>query len=438
MVQTDIKMRISTLKRLRDALLKYERPLCDALWQDLHKSYEEAYITELSIVLDEINTHIVHLCSWAMPRWVATPLKLFPSMSRIVCEPLGKVLIIAPWNYPVQLLLVPLVGAISAGCSVVLKTSPYAPEVGRVIADMISEVFDKEEVSVVQGHRDVVQNLLSQRWDFIFFTGSPALGRVVMEAAAKNLTPVVLELGGKSPCIVDRSADLKVAAKRIAWGKLLNAGQTCIAPDYLYVQESVKEAFLEQLKLQFDKLLQGHPESALHFARIVKNDRAFERLTGYLKDGKVVYGGQFDASSRFIAPTILDDVSLDSPVMQEEIFGPVFPVLTFRDLRDVVEFLDSREKPLALYYFGSEGEYVSAHTSSGACCINDCIMHIANHNLPFGGVGNSGMGAYHGKLSFDVFTHRKAILSTPRSFDVPFRYMPYKFFKYIKKILART
>lgn len=435
MVQSTLTTRISLLERLRDALLKYERPLCDALWQDLHKSYEEAYITELSIVLDEIDFHIKHLHSWMKPQKVATPLKLYPSSSQIVCEPLGRVLIISPWNYPVQLLLVPLVGAISAGCSAVLKTSPYAPRVSACLSQMIRDIFDEADVTLMEGHRDVTSALLDQRWDLIFFTGSPALGRVVMEAAAKNLTPVVLELGGKSPCIVDESANLKLAAKRIAWGKLLNAGQTCIAPDYLYVNERVKDAFLKELAKQFDALLQGKPEESRHFARIVDNGKAFDRLVDYMNDGKVVYGGQFDVETRFIAPTILDGVAPDSPVMQEEIFGPIFPVLTFRNLNDAVEFLDKKEKPLALYYFGMEGDYVTSHTSSGACCINDCIMHIANHNLPFGGVGNSGMGAYHGKLSFDVFTHRKAVLSTPRNSDVPFRYMPYNLFKYIKKIL---
>lgn len=430
----DVKTRKANLKLLEKAVLKWEKPLCDALWTDLHKSYQEAYMTEISILLWEIRTHIRKIRRWTKPERVHTPLKLFPSSSRIVSEPLGNALIISPWNYPVQLLLTPLVGAVSAGCTAVLKPSPYVPTVSQVISDMIEETFPEDYIAVIQGHRDVNTDLLAQRWDMIFFTGSPSLGRVVMTAAAKNLTPVVLELGGKSPCIIDKDANLKVAAKRVAWGKLLNAGQTCIAPDYLMVHKSVKEQFLTELKSEFRSLLGEEASRSDYFVRIV-NDSAFARLSGYLADGDIVYGGHTDAATRYFEPTILDNVSPDSPVMQEEIFGPIFPVLTFSDTDEVISFVKSREKPLALYYFGKNGDGIIRNTSSGGACINDTIMHIANENVPFGGVGNSGMGSYHNKLSFDAFSHKRAVVSTPVALDMPFRYMPYSWFKLVKKIL---
>ncbi len=430
----DVAVRKSNLKAFEKAVLKWEKPLCDALWADLHKSYEEAYMTEISILLGEIRTHIRKIGKWTSKTCVPTPLKMFPSRSRIISEPLGTALIISPWNYPVQLLLTPLVGAISAGCTAVLKPSPYVPNVSKVIEDMIADTFPEDYIAVTQGHRDVNAALLEERWDIIFFTGSPSLGRRVMTAAAKYLTPVVLELGGKSPCIIDKDADINVAAKRVAWGKTLNAGQTCIAPDYLMVHEDVKSRFLEALGKAFAELLGSNPQESGHFVRVV-NDAAFERLTGYFKDGNIVFGGHTDKAERYFEPTVLDNVSPDSPVMQEEIFGPIFPVLTFRNISEVTEFVTSREKPLALYYFGTNGDYVLRHTSSGGSCLNDTILHIANEHVPFGGVGMSGMGSYHGKLSFDAFTHYRSNIVTPTSIDLPFRYMPYKFFKMVKSLL---
>ncbi len=382
----DVAVRKSNLKAFEKAVLKWEKPLCDALWADLHKSYEEAYMTEISILLGEIRTHIRKIGKWTRRTCVPTPLKMFPSRSRIISEPLGTALIISPWNYPVQLLLTPLVGAISAGCTAVLKPSPYVPNVSKVIEDMIADTFPEDYIAVTQGHRDVNAALLEERWDIIFFTGSPSLGRRVMTAAAKYLTPVVLELGGKSPCIIDKDADINVAAKRVAWGKTLNAGQTCIAPDYLMVHEEVKDRFLKALGKAFAELLGSNPQESGHFVRVV-NDAAFERLTGYFKDGNIVFGGHTDKAERYIEPTVLDNVSPDSPVMQEEIFGPIFPVLTFRNISEVTEFITSREKPLALYYFGKNGDYVLKHTSSGGSCLNDTILHIANEHVPFGGVG---------------------------------------------------
>lgn len=430
----DVRTRKANLVAFEKAVLKWEKPLCEALWKDLHKSYEESYIAEVSILLGEIRTHIRNIGKWTRPQKRPTPMKLFPSRSKIISEPLGTALIISPWNYPVQLLLTPLVGVISSGCTAVLKPSPYVPEVSDVIEKMIKDTFPEEYVAVVQGDRDVNTALLEQRWDMIFFTGSPSFGRAVMAAAAKNLTPVVLELGGKSPCIIDKDADIEVAAKRVAWGKSLNAGQTCIAPDYLMLHKNIKDKFLSELEKALRELLGDDPHKSEHFVRIV-NDAAFERLKGYLADGEVVFGGKTDKSERYFSPTVLDHVSPDSPVMQEEIFGPIFPIQTFSSLDEVIRFVSMREKPLALYYFGRQGDKVLKHTTSGGSCINDVIMHIANENVPFGGVGMSGMVSYHHKRTFDVFTHYRSVISTPTWIDLPFRYMPYKWFNVVKRLL---
>ena len=437
----DIAFRKDMLRRLSEAMDKWENRLCDALWADLHKSYEEAYLTEISIVKAEIRSHIRNVSGRARRKRAHSPLKLFPSRSYITKEPLGCSLIISPWNYPVQLLLNPLVGAISSGCTAVLKPSPYVPAVSKTIEEMINETFDEKYIAVVQGNRNVNTALLDQRWDIIFFTGSPALAKTVMAAAARNLTPVVLELGGKSPCIISRTADIAVAAKRIAWGKTLNSGQTCIAPDYILIHKDIKDDFVKAFAAEVENLHGKDIKADRHYVRMV-NDRAFERVTGYFKDGDIIYGGRTDASDRFIEPTLIENVALDSPLMTEEIFGPVFPIITLDDTGNtfkdkVIEFVTSREKPLAFYYFGkeSEGWDIIHRTSSGGGCINDVIMHIANENVPFGGVGNSGMGRYNDKDSFEAFSHTRSIISTGTWIDLPFRYMPYKMFSLVKKIL---
>ena len=437
----DVAFRKKMLVKFQQAMKKWEKELADALWTDLHKSYEEAYLTEISIVMGEIRNHISHVRKWARRKKACSPLKLFPSRSYVVKEPLGTALIVSPWNYPVQLLLNPLVGAISSGCTAVLKPSPYVPNVSRVIEEMIRDTFEERYVAVVQGNRDVNAFLFEQRWDVIFFTGSPDLAKKVMAAASKYLTPVVLELGGKSPCIIDRTADIKRAAKRIAWGKTLNSGQTCIAPDYILIHKDVKDAFVEAFAKEVHSLHGEDIAADKHYVRMV-NDRAFGRVTGYFKDGKIIFGGNTDAATRYIEPTLIEDVDLDSPLMTEEIFGPVFPVIVMDDagtsFRDkVVEFVTSREKPLAFYYFGKEkdGWEMVRRTSSGGGCINDVIMHIANENVPFGGVGNSGMGRYHSKDSFEAFSHTRSIIATGNWIDLPFRYMPYKMFSLVKKIL---
>lgn len=431
-----VEFRLEMLKRLRASIVKYERELAEALYNDLHKSYEEAYLTEISIVLAEIDNFLKHLKGWAAPSKKSTPLKMFPSHSEILTEPLGVSLIIAPWNYPVQLLLNPLVGAIGAGCTVVLKPSPYVPNVAEVLGRLIADTFDPEYVAVVQGHREVNSALLRERYDIIFFTGSPDLGRVVMRAAAENLTPVVLELGGKSPVVVDKSADIKLAAKRIAWGKTLNAGQTCIAPDYLLIHKDVKAEFVVAFRHAIAELHGEDVHKSEHYVRMV-SDRAFERVVSYLDCGDVVAGGLTSAEDKYIEPTLLDNVSADSAVMREEIFGPVLPMMEIGDVEEAINFILDREKPLAMYVFAEEGvaRRVFDHTSSGGGCINDTIMHIANEHLPFGGVGNSGMGRYHGRDSLYAFSHRRSVVTTPTWIDLPFRYMPYKLFRLVKKML---
>lgn len=431
-----ISFRKQSLKKLLKAIEKHEQAIARALWADLHKSYEEAYLTEISIVTSEIRNHIRNIKRWTNPERILSPLALFPSQSKIISEPLGNALIIAPWNYPFQLLINPLIAAISAGCTAILKPSPYVPETSMAIQKMIEETFHKDYIAVVQGNRDVNNLLLEQKFDIIFFTGSPDLGKIVMSAAAKHLTPVVLELGGKSPCIIHSDANIQLAAKRIAWGKCLNAGQTCIAPDYVLIEESVKETFISAYKKAIEELYGKSVQTSKHFVRMV-SDNAYKRVKSYLSDGQVVVGGTYIDSERFIEPTLLDNVSPNSPVMKNEIFGPIIPLLTFQTVDEAIDFVNARPKPLALYAFGSKKttDHILRHTSSGGACVNDTIMHIVNHNIPFGGVGNSGMGKYHGKLSFDAFSNKRAVVTTPTIIDLPIRYMPYRFFALTKKIL---
>ena len=432
----DVEWRIARLKAMKAGLEKWEKALCDALWTDLHKCYEEAYMTEIGLVYGEIGEAIRKTAVWARRKRKRTPLTGMPSSSYIVREPLGCTLIMSPWNYPVQLLLNPLVGAISAGCTAILKPSPYVPHVSAALEGMIADTFQEDHVALVQGNRVVNGELFKHRYDLVFLTGSPSLGRIAMEAQARYLTPMVLELGGKSPCIVDRDADLTLAARRIAWGKCLNSGQTCIAPDYLFLHEDIKEAFIASFRRELAGLYPDGTEQSDKFVHIVK-ESAFDRLVGYLSDGKIVSGGHYDRSRLWMEPTLLEDVSPDAPVMQEEIFGPIFPILTFRDRKEVAAFVNGREKPLAFYYFGKEADAwdLIGQTTSGGACINDTIMHIANSHIPFGGVGNSGMGSYHSERSFLAFTHERAVLKTPTWIDLKFRYMPYRLFSLVKKML---
>jgi len=433
----DLLFRIENLLKLREAIKKYEKKITDALWTDLHKSYQEAYLTEISIVNQEIDNHLKHLTGWSHPKRVSTPIHLLPSSSKIITEPLGVSLIIAPWNYPFQLLMNPLVGAISSGCCSLLKPSPYTPNVAKVMEEMIKETFEEKYIGIVQGGRKVNEMLLDERFDVIFFTGSPALGKIVMKAAAVYLTPVVLELGGKSPCIVDEGANIQIAAKRIAWGKTINAGQTCIAPDYLFAHSSVKDELIKQIGLHIGEMFGNDVKKSEYFPRIV-NKQAFDRLKGYLQHGDIKYGGEVDEAERYISPTIIDDVKPEYPIMNEEIFGPILPVMTFTKIEEAISYININEKPLALYYFGKnrKAKEVLAKTTSGGGCINDTLMHITNHKLPFGGVGNSGLGKYHGLDSLLAFSNRRSIVCTPTWIDLPFKYVPFKYFKLIKKIIG--
>ncbi len=431
-----ISFRIEKLKKLRAVIQKQQEKIAEALWKDLHKSFEEAYLTEISIVLQELDLHIRKLKCWTRSKRVPTPIHLLPSSSRISYEPLGIALIIAPWNYPFQLLMNPLVGAVSAGCCAILKPSPYAPNIAKVMEDIVKETFTPEYITTVQGNRSVNGILLGLRFDMIFYTGSPAVGKVVMKAASEHLTAVVLELGGKSPCIVDAGADIDVAAKRISWGKTINAGQTCIAPDYLFVHRSIKEELLKKIGMNIQKMFGPDIRHSKYFPRII-NQQAFLRLQKLMEHGTIRFGGQTDAGELYIAPTIIDDVHPDFPVMQEEIFGPILPVMTFDRIEEAVSYINEHEKPLAFYYFGksSEAKDILLKTTSGGACINDTLMHIGNHHLPFGGVGNSGLGKYHGHESFLAFSNARAVVYTPTWIDLPLKYAPFLYFKWIRKII---
>lgn len=432
----NIQFRIKSLKKLYDAICIYESEILEALYLDLHKSSEEGYLTEVSIVLSEIKYHIKNLKRWAKPRRCKTPLHLWPSQSYTMAEPLGIVLVLSPWNYPFQLIMNPLVGAISAGNCVILKPSPQSLKTNEIVTKIVKEVFAPEYVCLINGDSEQTKILLEEQFDFFFYTGSPLFAKEVMAAAAKHLTPVVLELGGKSPCIVDQDANLKLAAKRIAWGKFINAGQTCVAPDYILVHHSVEAELIELLK---HYIIEFYGDSAIeppHYPHII-SATAFERLGSYIKDGNVAYGGCVNPESRYFSPTIMRNVTPDDDVMKSEIFGPILPVLTYQDIDKAIDFVNARPKPLALYYFGTprKGREVLGKTSSGGACVNDVLLHIANHNLPFGGVGNSGMGKYHGEYSFKIFSNEKAVVCSSTFVDLNFKYIPFKYFSVIKNLL---
>ncbi len=420
-----VTFRLDALKKLRQALREGEHKLCDALKTDLNKSDMESYMTEIGMVLDEIGFHIAHLRQWSTPKTARTPIAQFHAKSFVMPEPYGVALIISPWNYPVQLSLEPLVGAISAGNCAVVKPSAYTPATSHAIAELIASIFPEEYIAVVEGGRKENSTLFSQKFDYIFFTGSMDVGRIVMEAAAKHLTPVTLELGGKSPVIVDKTANLKLAARRIAFGKILNAGQTCVAPDYMLIHEDVHDAFIAHF---CDALAMFFPDGDMTNLPVIVNEKHYQRVIGLMANETVAIGGQTDAARRFIAPTVLIDVLPDAPIMQEEIFGPLLPVLKFTELDEAIAFVNARSKPLALYVFTNDkqaADAVLSRTSSGGGCWNDTIIHLATPHMGFGGVGDSGMGSYHGKLSFDTFSHNKSIVKKSNFIDLPMRYHPY-------------
>lgn len=427
----DINFRLQALDRLSDAVRRHEDDLLAAIKTDLGKSVTEAYMCEVGLTLAEIAHVRRNLRRWARTRCRMTPLTNFPAKSMIVQEPYGVVLVMSPWNYPVLLALEPLAGAIAAGNCVVVKPSAYSPATSAVLTTLLREAFAEEYVAVVEGGRAENQSLLEQRFDYIFFTGGVTVGKMVMEKASHHLTPVTLELGGKSPCVIDRTADLPLAARRVVFGKWLNCGQTCIAPDYVLVDEAVHDRFMTLLKEEIVRQFGTDAFANADYGKII-NAKHFERLCGLIAPQKVVYGGQTKADTLQIAPTVMDGVTADDAVMQEEIFGPLLPVLTVSNVEEAYNFIREREKPLALYLFSNNKDTqrrFMREVSFGGGCINDTIMHIATSALPFGGVGYSGMGSYHGKKSFETFSHAKAVVKKCNWLDLPLRYQPYAAWK---------
>lgn len=438
-VTRDLALRRKLLQLLRESIREHEDDILDALHQDLGKDRVEGFTTELGMVYTEISYMLRNLNRLARPKKTGTSLLNFPSKSTIYTEPYGTVLIMSPWNYPFQLTMVPLVGALAAGNCAVVKPSNYSPAVSAVIKEILDETFSDGIVYTVTGGREVNQHLLEEKFDYIFFTGGKAVGRKVMEAAAKHLTPVTLELGGKSPCIVDETADIALAARRIVWGKFLNCGQTCVAPDYVLVHQSVKDKLMEAMVRNIEALYGEEPLESKDYGKII-NQKHFDRLTGILAGETPYYYGGIDADACKIGPMILDEADWDMKAMEEEIFGPILPVIAYESFAEVKKKIQERPKPLALYYFTrskKKADLVIQQLSFGGGCINDTVMHLVSDQMPFGGVGESGMGGYHGSHSFKTFSHQKSVLSKSTLIDVPLRYAPYgsslKIFKTLMK-----
>lgn len=433
-----IEVRKNNLKKLYEGIQRFEEEIFQALKLDLNKSVHESFTTEVGYVLKEISFQLKHISSWSKPKRVRTALTHFGSKGKVVPEPYGVTLIIAPWNYPFQLAIAPLVGALAAGNTIVLKPSELTPNVSKVITGMLEELFQEELVAVVEGGVEESTALLKEPFDYIFFTGSVGVGKVVMEAAAKQLTPLTLELGGKSPCIVHKDAKIDVTARRIVWGKFLNAGQTCVAPDYMYVHASVKEQLIEALRHEIEEQYGKEPLHNDNYVRIV-SERHFERLCTFLKDGKTVIGGNYKKETLHIEPTVLTNVTWESAVMEDEIFGPILPIIEYDNIEDVIDTIQQHPKPLALYVFSENKgvqKKVTSNISYGGGCINDVVYHLATPYLPFGGVGSSGLGSYHGEESFRTFSHYKSILAQSTAFDMKIRYSSTKSaLKFIRKLL---
>jgi len=426
--KNDIGYRKETLKKLLYNIQKSEDLIVKALYDDFKKPAFEAVLTETNYVISELKDTIKNIYKWAKPKRVFPSILNFPSTDYIYKEPYGKVLIISPWNYPFQLALCPLISAVAAGNRVVLKPSELTPNTSAIIVKIIEKTFHIKHVEVVQGGVEASNNLLQKRWDYIFFTGSVEVGKIVAKAAAENLTPITLELGGKNPCIIDETADLKLAAKRIVWGKFINAGQTCIAPDYILIQKNMKINFITFMMEEITKAYGKKIEKSPDFARII-NTKNWLRLAAMIQSEKVIFGGETDANKLYISPTLLEEPSLDSPVMKEEIFGPILPILTYETEADIQNIVSRYEKPLAFYIFSENKSFAKKLISTysfGGGCINDTVVHFSNKRLPFGGVGHSGIGAYHGQLSFEVFTHQKGVVKKGNWIDLPMRYAPYK------------
>jgi aldehyde dehydrogenase (NAD+) len=418
------------LQILKKGVQKYEQQIMDALFKDLHKSPEEAFTTEIGFVYSEISHTLKNLQKWMGRSSVSTPLFLLPSSSSIIRDPRGVCLIIAPWNYPFQLLIAPLIGAIAGGNCAVLKPSEMAANTSLVIHEMIAEFFDNKFISVVEGDGAVVVTALmnEHRFDHVFFTGSIPVGTEIAKMAAEKLVPVTLELGGKSPCIIDEDADLKVAAKRITWGKFTNAGQTCVAPDYLLVHEKNKDKVVNEMQQSIDRFYGKEPIKSADYGRII-NHKRIDKLRSYLNQGEVISGGKIQEEELYFSPTLMEHIVPEAPMMKEEIFGPILPIITFKERGEALAIIQKNSHPLSLYYFGNDKrneDYFINNVQFGGGCINNTLVHLANADLPFGGVGNSGTGAYHGKYSFETFTRAKAILKTATWIDPDVKYPPYK------------
>jgi len=424
----ELAHRKKLLKNLLVEIQKREKEIVNALHLDFKKSEYEAVMTETSIVISELKRTIKNMKNWAKPQAVMPVFLNFPSSSKIYKEPYGTVLVISPWNYPYQLALVPVIGAIAAGNTVVLKPSELTPHTSAITKEILEAVFPKELVAVVEGGVAISTELLALRWDYIFFTGSVNVGKIIAKAAAQFLTPVTLELGGKSPCIIDSSANIKLAAKRIVWGKFINGGQTCIAPDYLLIHTSVKDKFVEYFKKEVTLAYGENPEASTDFPRIV-NQRNFDRLALMLEHENFLLGGQTNREDNYISPTLIDEPSLDSEVMKGEIFGPIFPLISYENENEIHSIISKYDKPLALYVFTKKKSFAKKILNTysfGGGTINDTTVHFANHHMPFGGVGESGIGGYHGKQTFDVFSHKKGVTTRYNWLDIPVRYAPYK------------
>lgn len=423
----DIDYRIRALNKLRDAIVKYEADINSALRADLGKSSFEGYMCEVGLALSELSYMIKHTEKFAAERNVRTPLSQYVARSYVKPSPYGVVLIMSPWNYPFLLTIDPLVDAMAAGNTAVLKPSAYSPNTSEVVEKVVRECFDPDYVAVVTGGRSENSCLLNEKFDYIFFTGSQAVGREVMRCAAEHLTPVTLELGGKSPCIVDHTAKIELAARRIVFGKFLNCGQTCVAPDYIYCDEKVKDRLIREITVQIERQFGRKPLANSDYGKVI-NEKHFDRISSLIDSSKVVLGGGKDRGNLQIEPTVMDEVTWDDAVMKEEIFGHVLPVLTFTDIEEVVKEVNSRPHPLALYIFSEDRstiEFVTERCQFGGGCVNDTVIHLATSQMGFGGVGNSGMGAYHGKMGFDTFSHKKSIVDKKTWIDLPMRYQPY-------------
>lgn len=434
----DVSFRLEQLKRLKSSILQNEDKILVALKQDLNKSNFEGFMTEVGILYSELNFAIKNIKKWSKTKRVRSSMVNFPSISKVIPQPYGVTLIMSPWNYPFQLAIIPLVWSLAAGNCAIIKLSEYSVSTSNIIKDILESTFSKEYIAVVQGNQEESEKVLLEKFDYIFFTGSTAVGKVVMKAASRHLTPITLELGGKSPCIILEDADINLTAKRLTWGKLINAGQTCVAPDYILIHEDKKDELIEKIKYYIEQYFGENPCDNEQFPKII-NEKHFKRIISLIDMEKIVYGGNYNNSTLKIEPTIIDNVNWDDDIMKEEIFGPVFPVLTYKNLEEAIQEIVQRANPLALYIF-TKNKYLENKVlemiPAGGCCVNDTIIHIATNHLPFGGVGESGMGSYHGKAGFDTFTHYKSVLKK-LNLDIPIRYAPYndKLIKILKKMM---